>query len=35
MENNLAWLVKVSLKGELAIWINYSSSNVAREHDLQ
>ncbi len=26
-KNNLAWLAKVSLRGELAIWINYSSSN--------
>jgi hypothetical protein len=33
-KNNLAWLVKVSLRGELAIWINYSSSNVARKHNL-
>jgi hypothetical protein len=34
-KNNLAWLAKVSLRGELAIWINYSSSNVARKHNLQ
>jgi len=34
-KNNLAWLAKVSLRGEPAIWINYSSSNVARKHNLQ
>jgi hypothetical protein len=26
-KNNLAWLAKVSVRGELARWINYSSSN--------
>jgi hypothetical protein len=26
-KNNLAWLANVSLRGQLAIWINYSSSN--------
>jgi hypothetical protein len=34
-KNILAWLTKVSLRGELAIWINYSSSNLARKHNLQ
>jgi hypothetical protein len=34
-KNNLAWLAKVSLRDELAIWINYSSSNLATKHNLQ